>query len=357
MKTQNVLLAINTVLLATILVFVILIYLCSCRNNALSTEVDSLKRELQSTKNLVDSLQNNVNYLLESNANLSMKVDSLSKLVSELEKCCDKKHRTVKKLQSQIIDTRQQINEKRDSLNEVPIPCPEIDSSSITQDTVKEEISTKILSVIITKTSFYKKTSEQKTLVSYSAPVSFSSLSGFSKDSLAYNYLYSDENNDSSEFKFRSLISGSHIKLNVNKNKDVLILENKLFSLGAGGLQAHENERPFDLNWTSQKFLEVTFDPARKKKGNQEFWPGIILTTAGGVGTWYYATHPIVKVNVYQGDKLIGQDKTYNTPMQIVSGVAVIGGAFLTIKGCLDKKFSYKLTPTELSLKYNLDSK
>lgn len=366
MKTQNVLLGIMTVLLAVILVFVILIWRCTCKDNCYSNEITVLNNEMFLIKNSVDSLKSEMNLLKKENSELRTEVDSLTIRVSQLEECCGKKQKTVKKLESQIRDTRKQINEKRDSLNGIvmipfiqgPACYPNMDTT-FTTDSVKEEVDVKNVTLQVVKTSFdVKGNSEQQiTVLNYSAPISFSSLNGFAKDSLNYNYSFVNEKMDSSMFSFNSLISGNTLSLSVNQNKKNMFSENKVFPLGAGGLQAYEKGSIIDLDWTSQRFLERTFDPQMFKRGNREIILGSILIPGGIVGTCYYSLHPIVDVKVYKGDQLVGRDKTYNIPMIVVSAAAIPIGTYLLAKGINNRKLSFSLTPTEFSLKCNINSK
>lgn len=323
-------------------------------NRILKAEVASLKDDYFSLESRMSILLVDISNLKKENSELKNKLSSLNSENAELSKQSLLLKKEISMLYSErnyfrsaIVELSNLVEELNGKVNSIEYPEVE----SIEKDSIlKEEIAEKEVSVKIEKTSYNKKNKETKTaLLNYSAPISFSSLTGFSKDSLNYLYNYINENSDSVKLNFHSFIEKEKVSLNILQNNLVLFSEDKKI-MDAGGLLTE-----VELSWNSDIFLEKTFDKTRWRRGNREILFGIPLMVLGGAGYYYFNNYPDNILNIYRGDKLIFQKKSYNDFGKLISATAGISGAFLVGKGLLDKKLSYSISPARISLNYILE--
>jgi len=344
----------------TILVIVILLFLlCNGKaiKNELSLQTDLLKKEAAADSIYWNLMLQKMDIQINLDSALLKGQDSTNALLFNLTKCCERNTRKLSQILSELKGVGEGIDSIQNLLVSFQIQAP--DSALEVTKAFPEETIQKIWKVQITKNIFDKKGNLIGTtnLVDNSSPIAFSSLTGFSKDSLNMNYPYLNQDKGTSVLGFTGLLSGNVLSLDAVQGQNSLYSEKKTIPSGKAGIDFLQNSNDFQLNYTTHRFYELIFDQNKFNRGKLECIAGPIIAAVGGFGVGYYATNPSVTVKVYQGDKLIGEDKTYNVPMIVTSGLATLGGVGLTIKGCIDKKFSWKLTPTEISASYSIGSK
>jgi hypothetical protein len=343
-----------------LVIIIILLFLCcgvKHTTRELSSNNDLLKKEIAADSLCCNSILKKMDILVNLDSALLKGQDSTNMLLNKLNKCCERNSRNLSQILNELKGLRDSIGSLWDILVNLQVSQAQDTSKKVVPES-KEETLNKVMRLKIIKTTFVKKGNAMgtSTLVDNSSSVTFSSLKGFSKDSLDYIYSYMNENNDSSVFGFTGMVSGKNASLTLKHGGNTVYSEQKEFPLGQAGINAL-NSNPLSWNYNTSRFYETTFDSRRFKRGNWEFFGGLSAMIAGGFGEWYFCKHPVEVVKVYQGSNLVGEDKTYNTPMQIVSGLAAAGGTALAIKGFFDRKFSIKISQVGLSMGYSIDNK
>jgi hypothetical protein len=323
---------------------------------------------------LVEKLAISQKLLLEKNgeiAELNRLNDSLicenSILREALNDCVNSQKSMENFLMKELSSIRKEISalcEKVDSLEggfdvqNSEMPCDTISGSSTDSDTTHtSSFITKKLSFVVTKKTFNKKEKvllNTNNILNYSSNLLFTSETGFSKDSICATYTYMNENSDSVQFMFRSVIRKESLYLDIRKNKTtVLFFEDKKFDVGAGGL-LKELDEPLNWEWQHQ-YLEKLEDAQLKKKGLWEIIFGTAIAGAGGYGLWYFENNPEAIINFRDSNGLIQSIKIPNTFGKVISGGAIGFGTGLTLKGFIDRGLSMQVRPAEISIIYKIN--
>lgn len=343
----------------TLLILLMLFFMWRDNTNH-KKEIKGIQFEILTLKNTQSQFKNDLSLIKLALKTSKSKIDSLGAVVSKLEKRVDENEWNIVVLESNVNAIRNQIYvliAKIDSLENASNVRVEAVEIPVVNNTASDTITSKNLSIQIEKTIWNKKSKITKTtLLDYSAPVTFVNGLGFEKDSLSYLYQYMNERKDSVKLNLNNFINRENLSLGIvktSKNENLVLLnENKEFQAGAGGLLL-KNEIPVEVKWEYQ-FYEKTLNPERRKKGNTEIIVGSSLIATGLFSYWYFDNHPIAIINVTRHGQPVFHDEIENDVAKgIAVGVSVVGAGFI-VKGCIDKRLSYTLSPTELSVNYLL---